>query len=210
MSYAGRTKYDEPGKARAYAARSAKRDAEEWTLLSRLLDDLPQPPGSALDVPCGTGRIAEQLMGRGIPTRAADLSPAMRAEAERRLSGKPHFLGLETIDLEAVPADATPADLVVCFRFLHHLPDAAHRERVLRGLRALTQGTLLLSFHHPVSFHNLSRGIRRLFTRRRGDRYTLSKKELREEAAAAGLRMVDARGLAAYRRELWVAVLRPQ
>lgn len=209
MSYAGREKYDAPGKAEAYKTRSKRRDREEWALLARMIDGLPSSPQSALDVPCGTGRIAEQLLARGIPTRGADLSPAMREQTDARLAGTEGYGGASAVDLEQVDPDvAAPADLVVCFRFLHHLPTAAHRARVLRGLRLLTQGHLLLSFHHPISGHNVDRALKRLIRRRKGDRYTITKRRLTREAQQAGFEVVRFGALGAYRRELWVVVLR--
>ncbi|MDJ0975565.1 MAG: class I SAM-dependent methyltransferase [Planctomycetota bacterium] len=212
MSYAGREKYDEPGRAERYKDRSRRRNEEEWRLLAALLDGLPETPRDALDVPCGTGRIAERLLERGIPTRCADLSPAMREATEARLGGREGYGGAALLDLEDAEA-ATPhaADLVVCFRFLHHLPTAAHRARVWQTLRALTRsgGHLLVSFHHPVSAHNLDRLWKRVLLGRKGDRYTLGRGRLRREASAAGLEVVRFRALAAFRRELWVALLKP-
>jgi SAM-dependent methyltransferase len=211
LTYGARTKYDQPGRARRYAARSARRDEEEWRLLASVLDGLPVAPRDALDVPCGTGRIARRLLERGIPTRGADLSAAMRGEAWASLRGAPGFLGVVAMDLEEAPTDPSlPADLVVCFRFLHHLPDAATRGRVLRSLRALTRGTLLLSFHHPVSPHNARRTLARWLTGRRSTRRTMGVRRLRAEAAAAGLDLVGVRALSPYLRELWVAVLTPR
>jgi SAM-dependent methyltransferase len=208
MSYAGRTKYDEPGRAERYRARSERRNAEEWALVEALIRTLPEAPRTALDVPCGTGRIAERLIGRGLEVRCADLSPAMLAQAEERLGGKPGFKGAQALDLEAPGEGApAPADLVVCLRFLHHLPDAETRARVWGTLRALTAGHLLVSFHHPVSVHNVSRLFRRVFTGKRGDRHTLRPAQLRAEAAAAGLSLVRFLPLARYRREFWLALL---
>lgn len=210
MSYAGREKYDEPGRAARYRERSVRRNEEEWTLLEAVLRELPAPPSSALDVPCGTGRIAERLLALGIPTRGADLSPAMREETAARLKGRPGFGGVVPLDLED-PGDSPPdsAELVVCLRLLHHLPDRAHRQRVLKTLRRLCGGHVILSFHHPLSLHNAKRAARRLFTGRRGDRYTIHPAALRREAAEAGLDLVGCRALAPYRREFWLAWLTP-
>lgn len=210
MSYAGRSKYDEPGRAERYRERSERRNREEWALVEALLRTLPEAPRSALDVPCGTGRIAEHLLGRGLDVRCADLSPAMLAQAEDRLAGRKGYLGSCELDLEALPDPAPkPADLVVSFRFLHHLPDAQTRARVWASLAALTVGHLIVSFHHPVSLHNLSRLFRRLLTAKRGDRHTSRPAALRAEAAAAGLRVVRFLPLARWRREFWVALLEP-
>ncbi len=128
------------GRAARYARRSARRDAEERALLARVLP--PAAPGATvLDAPCGVGRLAAFLLERGYAVRGADLSPAMREGAEAALGPHPRWLGVEPLDLEA-PATATAAayDLVLCFRFLHHLPDAATRARVLRSLAARARG----------------------------------------------------------------------
>ncbi len=210
-SYAARTKYDEPGRAARYGARSPKRSAKEWALLARMVDALDPRPQSALDVPCGTGRIAAKLLDWAIPTRGADISPAMRREAEKQLADREGFEGVFALDLEALPdLPPEPADLVVCFRLLHHLPNRETRIRVLRSLRALTRQHLLVSFHHPISLHNLERRVRRLFGGKPSDRYTISRRRLAAEAAEAGFAFVRARGLAPYRREFWIAHLQPR
>ena len=43
--------------------------------------------------------MAARLLDRGIPTRCADLSPAMREAARERLEGREGFLGLSALDL---------------------------------------------------------------------------------------------------------------
>jgi SAM-dependent methyltransferase len=210
MGYAGRSKYDEPGRAARYRDRDPRRDAEEWALLARLLDGLEPAPRTALDVPCGTGRIAERLLGRGLEVVCADLSPAMRAQTGERLAGRPGYGGVVPLDLEA-PGDGAPApaDLVVCLRFLHHLPDAAHRRRVWASLRGLARGWVVVSFHHPLSGHQVARVARRLLTGRRGDRHVLSPRVLAAEARAAGLgrHVLRFLPLARWRREFWLALL---
>jgi SAM-dependent methyltransferase len=204
MSHAARTKYDAERVGR-YARRSPAREAAEARLLGRMLDRMA-PAADALDVPCGTGRVAALLLDRGIPTRCADLSPAMRAEAERRLAGRQGFRGVVALDLEVPGPDPTlAADLVVCFRFLPHLPDAAARARVLEVLRALTRRDLLLSFHHPVSLHNLTRKARRLVGRPPSDRHAIWPGDLRREAGAAGLSWRGAVAQRRWARDLWLA-----
>ncbi len=208
MTYAGRTKYDEPGRAARYAERSVRRHAEEWALIERTLAGRA-PPATVLDVPCGTGRIAAERLARGARVRCADLSPAMRAAAAASLAGKEGFLGVEPLDLEAPGGapDAWAADLVVCFRFLHHLPDAAARGRVAATLARLARPAVLVSFHHPVSAHHLARAVRRLLTGRKGDRHAVTVRTLRREAAEHGLRLVRAEALSRWRRDLWTALL---
>lgn len=216
MSYAGRSKYDEPGRAARYRDRSARRDAEEWALVAALLATIPSldggpPARTFLDVPCGTGRITERLLAshEDVRVACADLSPAMRAAAGERLGEDPRVGGIEALDLEAPGNSALqPAEVVVCLRFLHHLPSADHRRRVLASLQGLATRFVLVSFHHPVSAHNVARGLRRCVGGPRGDRYTLRPARLRAEAAAVGLgtRVARFRPLARWRREFWLAL----
>jgi len=212
MSYAGRTKYDEPGRAARYRERSERRNREEWRLLERLLAPVLQGGAvqGALDVPCGTGRIAEGLLGLGLPVMCADLSPAMRAEADARLGALANYAGAVALDLEDAEGPLPqPADLVVCLRFLHHLPDAATRARVWKTLRRLTGAYLVVSFHHPLSAHNLARGLRRLAGGGRGDRHTCWPRTLAAEARAAGFVVRAWLPLGRWRREFWFALLAP-
>jgi SAM-dependent methyltransferase len=203
----GPTKYDAPGRADRYARRSPRRNAEEAALLLRLLSKATPRPEDVLDAPCGTGRVSALLLDEGFPVRAADLSPAMRGKAARALEGRAGFLGVHALDLrDPRPPGALVADLVVCFRFLHHVEGAAGRARVLAALSALARRHVLVSFFHPVSAHAAARALRRVATGRRGDRHAVTLSRLRAEARAAGLRLVASDALGRYRRDLWVAL----
>jgi SAM-dependent methyltransferase len=205
-AYAGREKYDRDDRAARYANRSPRRHAEEWRLVERVLDGDPWP-ATVLDAPCGAGRMAAEMLARGSTVRAADLSPAMRAQCAKALDGRERFQGVVTLDLEdASPPPAWRAELVLCFRFLHHLPGAAARGRVLRTLAALSSDRVLVSFHHPVSAHQVARAVRRVVTGRAGDRHAVTLARLRREAAEAGLSFVRAKALGAGRRDLWAAL----
>jgi hypothetical protein len=133
----------------------------------------------------------------------------MLAATDARLEGTPGYSGGVALDLESpAPGAPAPAELVVSFRFLHHLPTPEHRARVLATLAGLSTRDVVISFHHPVSFHNLGRAFRRLFRGVTGDRYTLSPGSLGAEASAAGLEVVAFHPLARWRREFWLAHLR--
>ena len=115
-SYAARTKYDEPGRAERYARRSPRRDALERRLLERVLPS-PTEGGTALDVPCGTGRLSSLLLDRGWRVVAADLSPAMRTAAAQTLGGKDGAT-VEAIDLDAIDAKGYAFQIETTYRAL--------------------------------------------------------------------------------------------
>jgi SAM-dependent methyltransferase len=208
---AGPTKYDAPGRADRYAARSPRRNAEEAALLRRLLAQATPPPRDVLDVPCGAGRVAALLLDDGLRVRGADPSPAMRGKTARALEGRPGFLGVHPIDLrDPSPPPDLASDLVVCFRFLHHVKGPAGRAPVLAALAALARRHVLLSFFHPMSAHGVARALRRVATGRRGDRHAVTLGRLVAEARAHGLSLVASDALSPYRRDLWAALFRKE
>lgn len=74
-----------------------------------------------LDVGCGTGVLLERIVDRYPDVRAtgADLSPAMLAQARRRL---PPRVTLEVADAEALPFPANSFDLVLSLSSFHFWP----------------------------------------------------------------------------------------
>lgn len=206
-AYAGRVKYD-AARALRYEARSAARHAEEWDVVTRLLDDVPAP-ATVFDAPCGTGRIAAEWLARGARVRLGDWSPDMLERARARVGDDPRVAGFERVDLEAPPAaDAPKDDLVICLRFFHHLPDDARRRAVLRTLKARARDVVIVSFHHRVSLHQLARALRRVVTGRRGDRHATTVRRLAELAREEGLVLEKTAATARYLRDFWAARLR--
>ena len=98
-----------------------------------------------LDVPCGTGRHAAYLAGLGHDVTGVDGSPAMLAEAARKLPG----LTLIEGKIESLPFEIDEFDAAVCALLFDHLPrvDQAIAElaRVVRP-----GGHIMISNIHPT------------------------------------------------------------
>jgi SAM-dependent methyltransferase len=102
-----------------------------------------------LDVGCGPGLYAEELVSRGASVVGLDQSPEMVHLARRRLGAAAEF---RVQDL-AEPlgwADDASFDLAVMALVIHHVDDrvGALRE-ICRVLRP--HGRLVISTHHPVA-----------------------------------------------------------
>ncbi len=190
-------RYDAPGKSDAYAGRNPARTAREFGLLRRVW---PGRPGeSALDLPCGAGRLLPVLRGEfGARVAQADGSLAMLRQAAA--AG----------DAPRAQADAlqTPfadrcVDGVVQFRFLHHLPADAS-DRAIGECCRIARRFVVVSFFHPCSAHALRRRLGALFGRpsRRHER-TLAAVD-RSFAAHGFARTAHAADLP-FARDLWVA-----
>ncbi len=117
-----------------------------------LVDELarqPLPPGTALDLGCGTGGDALWLAQQGWTVTGMDLAPSALAQAETAATaaGLADRTTWQRVDLDAgLPAGSW--DLVTS-AYLQS-PVALGRERILRGAAAVVApgGTLIVIGHH--------------------------------------------------------------
>ncbi len=105
-----------------------------------------------LDCSCGTGRFLRLFHSLGLAVEGSDISPAMLAEAGKRL-GREHLeIPIHQVDFRRLPEHFDRRfDAVTCLSSsLLHMPDEAELERALRsmhdvlkdsGILVLTQGT---------------------------------------------------------------------
>lgn len=165
-------------------------------------------PGSlVLDLPCGTGVLADLFVERGLRAVRADISPAMLEVAGTRAGAVGHVRA----DVERLPWRPGAFAAVVSARFVMLLPPAL-RPRALAGLAALTTGPLVVTVCHPYTAKSSTRLLRRTIGMRakRVDTRRLTRAALEREVAAAGLRVERIHWVVPVFSEVWVAVLRPR
>lgn len=127
--------YDEPGNPLL---------AVEEPVVRSMIDRLS--PKIAVDVACGTGRHAAHLLERGANVIAIDSSPAMLAQARKRLP----TADLRAGNVIALPVPDGIADLAVCGLALTHFADldrpVVELSRVVRR-----GGRVIVSDIHPFA-----------------------------------------------------------
>lgn len=173
----------EPGYAERYRDRrfrtghGAATDARERDALRRLLARCDRRPGPWLDVPCGAGRMADELPQ---PVVLVDRDPAMVAAA-------PATRPRACASAAALPfADAAFAG-ALCHRLLQHIPTAVERIDILCELARVTQGPIVVSFFDSCSLQHARRTVRRFFGKTRSGRAAVTRRRFAAELAAAGL-----------------------
>jgi SAM-dependent methyltransferase len=134
-----------------------------------LLDVLPPPPASVLDVPCGFGRHAIDLAGRGYRATGVEMNDAVAAEARR--SG----VDVHVLDLRALGELPGSFDAVICMWASFGWFDDATNEDVLGQMagKARSGGVVVLDVYDPAWFrahqgpHEIDRGGRRVLEHKR-------------------------------------------
>jgi SAM-dependent methyltransferase len=91
---------------------------EAWR--AHLTQWLPRPPGTVLDLGCGTGSLSLLALEAGHRVHGVDLSPAMVAEATAKCAGLDATF---TVGDAADPPAAGPVDAVLARHLLWTLPD---------------------------------------------------------------------------------------
>ncbi len=107
---------------------------------------VPEPGRLTVDVGCGEGRVARELMSRGHRVVGLDSSPTLVAAAR----GFTPSVDARVADASALPLEDASADLVVAFMVLHDVDEleGATRE-IARILEA--GGRLCAAIVHPLN-----------------------------------------------------------
>ncbi len=170
--------------------------------LARALAGVPRD-GLVLDAPCGTGILSAFLRRQGFRVIGADISPAMLRVAQRRGAAVGHVRA----DLELPPCRPRSVDAVVSSRFMMHLPPETRR-RMLRTMAALARGPVVATVCHHYTWKSLQRAVRRALGGNPKRSPRLTRRELEDEAARAGLQLARVIPVMPLLSEVWVVVLR--
>ena len=104
----------------------------------------PKASDLALDLPCGTGLLAEVFEGQPCSVVPCDISRDMMGFAEKHYAGT-NFAGLVQGDLGQSPFRANSFAFVVVVGLMHRVPEAIRRA-FLEELRYITSGHLIISY----------------------------------------------------------------
>jgi ubiquinone/menaquinone biosynthesis C-methylase UbiE len=180
-------------------SRSHREDAiiTEW--LGKL-----SPKAHVLDLPCGTGRMIENITKLGFQYTGGDISPHMIEEARKEAAGNPNVVRFVEADLEKLPFADNSFDCIIIWRILHHQADPLVRERILAEAARVTRRWVLVSFHHLLSATAFRKFVQRTFGQPQNGR-PITHWRLAREAKNSGLRLAETKGLRKYVSVNWYA-----
>jgi SAM-dependent methyltransferase len=173
------------------AGRGRRRNARDLRAIGRALDEAVRrghPVRTALDLPCGTGRLVPLFRERGIRDFGADISLAMMSRARRKYGDRIRVL---RCDANAIPLADASVDAVLAIRFFFHL-DLPTRQQVLREMRRVARRWLVLDYRHRYNLRWVSWRIRRRLGLLEEIPHRFTREGLDEELRQVGLRLISA------------------
>jgi 2-polyprenyl-3-methyl-5-hydroxy-6-metoxy-1,4-benzoquinol methylase len=143
-----------------------------------------------LDVPCGTGRFAQVLLDDGFSVVGVDISEAMLEVARRTLERHGARFRPRAADVhELAKAEPKRYEAALCARVLMHFP-LEEQIKFLRSVADLTKSRVVFSQSLNTPYQRLRRRIKRLLGNQPSAAYPISKDDLANLLAGAGLREV--------------------
>lgn len=194
MSFNPQTHYQNEGVARSYdrerfssIAGRVFQSAEVKTL-AKLVRHLPAH-ASVLDVPCGTGRIAQVLLDWGFRVTAADISQEMIQVARGRITETGRHLPASRGSADALPFAKQSFDAVLSIRFLPHI-GTEPRRLMLKEMARVSRRWVFFSNSFSSAWYERRRALKRRLGHQAPTRYPVTEREIGEDLRYAGLKEI--------------------
>jgi 2-polyprenyl-3-methyl-5-hydroxy-6-metoxy-1,4-benzoquinol methylase len=163
-------------------------NALERASLRRVLKTIPKS-AHIVDIPCGTGRMAEELLELGYRVTGADISPAMLEVAKRKLSRFGEQFGTMVCDARELSKSGKNFDVALAARVLMHFPLNGQIE-FLKGISDAVAGPIIISQSLETGYHRTRRRFKKMLGNQPSAAYPVTEADLAELLRCCNLREV--------------------
>jgi ubiquinone/menaquinone biosynthesis C-methylase UbiE len=139
-----------------------------------------------LDMPCGTGRLAEALLESGLKVYGADISQEMLDVAKERLSNYGARFATEVIDALNLSGNERQFEAALCARVLMHFP-LETQIRFLRGVASITTKRIVINHSLNTPYQRFRRWVKTLLGHQQSAGYPVSNSEIKRLLSESGL-----------------------
>jgi ubiquinone/menaquinone biosynthesis C-methylase UbiE len=161
----------------------------EKRCVARAFAEIPKS-SRVLDLPCGTGRLAEPLLEAGFSVIGVDISASMLEQASLRLKRFESRFTSYVCDVHEMPARPERFGAALCARVLMHFP-LDGQIAFLKAVAAVTQGSVVFTQSLSTPYQQIRRRVKRMIGNPPSATYPIMESELRQLLDDAGL--VEAR-----------------
>ncbi len=120
----------------------------ESKALQNMMQTYFESPGHVLDIPCGTGRLLQDMTDLGFKITGGDISDEMMGIAKKRYADNPN-IDFQKLDGESMPFEDNRFDYLTSYRLMCHLPRES-RNKVLKEMIRVTRKVLIVNYHFSV------------------------------------------------------------
>ena len=142
---------------------------------------------TVVDIPCGTGRLAETLLHSGYKVHGMDISGEMLEVAKKRLQFAQSRFTCEVADARKATGEHAIYDGALCARVLMHFPLSEQIE-FLSGVAALSQSVVVINHSLDSSYQRLRRWFKRLLGHQASANFPITNRDIKTLLQASGLR----------------------
>lgn len=165
-------------------------NALEQRELRRAFASVPKT-ATVLDLPCGTGRLAEALLSEGYRVVGVDIAPPMLEVARRKLARFGDRFETRAGDVrELARTERGRYDVALCARVLMHFPLDGQIE-FLKSVALLAKGTVVFSQSLSTPYQRMRRRVKKLLGNAGPAAYPITEDDLARLLAGAGLRETE-------------------
>jgi len=162
-------------------------NALEKGCVRKSFSDIPRK-AAVLDVPAGTGRLAEVLLEDGFSVTGVDISKPMLEVATRKLERYGKRFQPRVADVrELAKIEPKRYDAALCARVLMHFP-LEQQIQFLGSVTKLTKSRVVFNQSLSSPYQRLRRRVKQLLGNQPPAGYPISEDELAQLLAASGLR----------------------
>jgi 2-polyprenyl-3-methyl-5-hydroxy-6-metoxy-1,4-benzoquinol methylase len=161
-------------------------NALEKKMVQRAFAGVPKD-AHVIDVPCGTGRLAEPLLELGYSIVGVDISDAMLVVAKRRLQRFGSQFVAKTADVRELAKQAPSSfDYALCARVLMHFP-LDEQIVFLRSVAQIARKGVIFTQSLDTPYQRSRRRLKRLLRHQVSANYPITTKDLRKLLQGSGL-----------------------
>lgn len=166
-------------------------NSREKRIIQECFQDLPRDT-IVLDMPCGTGRLAEAILESGLKVHGADISAEMLDVANERFASYGDRFTTEVIDAFKLTGSERQFDVALCARVLMHFPLETQIE-FLRGVGSITRKRIVINHSLSSPYQRFRRWIKKLLGHQQSAGYPITNDEIKRLLAESGFTEVRRR-----------------
>lgn len=140
-----------------------------------------------VDIPCGTGRLAETLLNAGYKVHGMDISAEMLEVAKKRLKFADSRFTTEVADAKKTDGEHASYDAALCARVLMHFPLAGQIE-FLKGVARLSESVVVINHSLDSGYHRLRRRFKGVLGHQPSANFPITNRDIKSLLQASGLR----------------------